>query len=125
MGSKTPFTMTDIGIPTGRGRGKGKQRAEYQGDDPQPSNGKSAEECERFILTRLRIYRENNVMDQNLWQMYRADFTGWHEDTFAKCDEALLILLRDNLRRHGVWVIKDSNLPTQKAFAATLFEDTQ
>ena len=117
--------MTDIGVPTGRGRGKGKQRAEYQGDDPQPSNGKSAEECEKFILTRLRIYRENNVMDQNLWQMYRADFAGWHKDTFTKCDEALLILLRDNLRRHGVWVIKDPNLPAQKALTATLFEDTQ
>jgi hypothetical protein len=60
------------------------------------------------------------IGDDDLWQDFRANFKTFTEETFVRCDRALICGLRKLLRRNGVWVRQEDRASASKALFEVL-----
>ena len=78
-----------------------------------------------YILDAITTYQELDFHDEDLWEVFREDFTGWTKENFDKADRKAIRLLKDHLRENGVWVFKKQAAPIAKALADVLLESKQ
>jgi hypothetical protein len=59
------------------------------------------------ILYRMLFYKKRAYEDGQLWEYFKEDFEGWTTEIFALANTDLRRDLRNYLRDHGVFVVKD------------------
>ena len=69
-----------------------------QGVDP--TDTASADEYIKFKLIEYKYFER--IKDDDLWEQFKDDFTGFTKETLEACHRALIRDLRDLLRNHGV-----------------------
>ena len=59
------------------------------------------------ILYRMLFYKKRAYEDGQLWEYFKEDFEGWTTEIFSLANTDLRRDLRNYLRDHGVFVVKD------------------
>jgi hypothetical protein len=58
-----------------------------------------------YATARLAEYEEStNLQDADMWETFQDDFGKWLSDNFNMCSRAKLEILKELLRRRGVYV---------------------
>ncbi|RKF58875.1 hypothetical protein GcC1_179012 [Golovinomyces cichoracearum] len=78
-----------------------------------------------YVLDAIRTYQELDFHDEDLWEVFREDFTGWNKENIDTADRKAIRLLRDHLHENDVWVFKKQAAPIVKAQADVLLESKQ
>lgn len=76
-----------------------------------------------YLLYRRKIYIEDDLTDENLWECFKGDFEGWTVDIFNLSDADEIRRLRDYLREHGVYVRKALGSKIAPSLEAVLNDD--
>jgi hypothetical protein len=79
----------------------------------------SAKEVEDYIQAQIKDYKEDSMNGNELFDMWKVDFTSFTAITFGKTREATKIL-QDFLRANGVYIKK-----SRRIIADELFETLQ
>jgi hypothetical protein len=64
------------------------------------------------ILYNTQVYASEGWEDYELWEHFTMSFEGWTKELFDKGKSDLTIALRDELRRHGIFIAKDGRSVT-------------
>jgi hypothetical protein len=64
------------------------------------------------ILYNTQVYASEGWEDYELWEHFTMSFKGWTKELFDKGKSDLTIALRDELRRHGIFIAKDGRSVT-------------
>ena len=75
----------------------------------------SAKEVEDYIQARIEDYKEDNMNGDELFDMWKGDFTSFTAITFGKVREATKTL-RDFLHANGIYIKKSRCIITDKLF---------
>ena len=59
------------------------------------------------ILYNTQVYASEGWEDYDLWEHFTTSFQNWTKELFDKAKNDLVIALREQLRRHGVFIAKD------------------
>jgi hypothetical protein len=76
-----------------------------------------------YILDKIQFYRENENTDGRLWTDFREDFQGWTSSLFKCSSRNVRKILKDHLRKNGVFV--SQTLPIYEGLHRTLTEASQ
>jgi hypothetical protein len=71
--------------------------------------GKDAKTLEKCITSRIDSYTD--LYDDELWLLFKRDFTSWTEGDLRNVPMPSLFKLRKILRSNGVFVAKDRRTP--------------
>ncbi|KAI1003494.1 hypothetical protein K3495_g4718 [Podosphaera aphanis] len=87
-------------------------------------NLSTASPADLTSYTRFKAYyyKNEDVMDSNLWDLFQDDFKDFTISTFSQIKLRALQVLRDCLRSRGVFISKNTK---RKTIAQTLFECLQ
>ena len=76
-----------------------------------------------WIVSRLEVWEEESIRDEDLWIEYQQDFKGWTADIFKKVSKDLARLLRDRLRIWGVYITTRKGSTIVEQLVALLDEE--
>ncbi|KAI0993356.1 hypothetical protein K3495_g14828, partial [Podosphaera aphanis] len=93
--------------------------------DPKNAEQATPKTTTDYILNAIDSYRELRWRDDNLWEVFRADFAEWVAEDFLMADKKAVRVLRDHLRENGLWVPKRQGLSIPLALQHVLEEETQ
>ena len=61
-----------------------------------------------YILWTIEVYKIHGYKDMGLWEVFREDYEGWTTATFKVANKGVTRTIRDYLREHGVFVLKQA-----------------
>ena len=67
-------------------------------------------------------YRTADLQDDNRWEAFKVDFSGFTVEAFKNCYPSDIRKLRLLLRANGVWVLKDTHVTIAQSMYNTLTE---
>lgn len=86
--------------------------------DPNGKNNKAIENC---IIARTDVYKD--LYDEELWLLFKEEFTLWTEQHLRQAPLPTLFKLRSTLRSNGIYVIKNRDHPAISLAAAAVQDD--
>ena len=57
-----------------------------------------------YMQVKIKTYKDYNVTDKNLWDLYQEDFAAFQKDTFKAVKSIYLQRFRDLLHLQGVYI---------------------
>jgi hypothetical protein len=86
---------------------------------------KSVRSSPASLSTKLNGYQADDLQDETLWLLFRADFRDWNTDSFNNCSQNTVYKFRDMLRQRGVWVEKLDTLSAAQSLNSIFHELVQ
>jgi hypothetical protein len=83
----------------------------------------TTEDIDNYITYKITEYTHYDVQDEELWEVFQEDFTGFSKSIFKDCNQMSIRKLRALLRMYGVWVKKDRHLTVAESLYNTLQEE--
>ena len=83
----------------------------------------TVEDISEYVRYKTVEYRTTDLKDNDLWEVFQEDFTGFTTEIFKSCIPADIRNLRRLLRKNGVWVIKDRHVLVAQSLFNTLQEE--
>ncbi|RKF84285.1 hypothetical protein GcM1_125005, partial [Golovinomyces cichoracearum] len=76
-----------------------------------------------FVEEHIEIYKDPDLHDDDLWEIYRDDFKDWKLEDFKEVSGPLITKLRNQLRRRGVLVLKGRGTPVAQRLLETIQQE--
>ena len=92
--------------------------------NPQDDSLTSADVSD-YVRFKTIEYRTADLQDDNLWEAFNDDFSGFTVEAFKNCYLSDIRRLRLLLRANGVWVLKDTHVTIAQSMHNTLTEQIQ
>jgi hypothetical protein len=109
--------MADVRERIKEGQSRWKDGIDAQSEDV------DKEEINEFIQYKHLEYEAYKMMDDDLWEVYRDDFSTFTTQTFKDCNQTTIRNFRQFLRVHGVWVKKHRYTTVAESLFNTLQEE--
>ena len=78
-----------------------------------------------FLSIRINGYQADDLRDETLWLLFRADFRDWNTDSFNNCPQNTVYKFQDMLRQRGIWVKKLDTVSVAQPLNNVLHEPVQ
>jgi hypothetical protein len=78
-----------------------------------------------YIKTKQAEYEEYDLMDSDLWEQFKEDFTDFTEQIFKDYNQLTIRKLRSFLRTRGTNTAKDKHITVARSLAKTIQEEDQ
>ena len=82
-----------------------------------------AETINDFIKFKTKEYDEYGLRNDDLWETFKEDFEKFTEDKLKSANPTLLRILRNQLRKYGVWINNQRRANVAEALYETLKEE--
>lgn len=77
-----------------------------------------------YMDHKLTEYEHDGFTDQDMWEQFRDDFTGFTEEHFKVGGPTMLRKLRNLLCKQGVWILRSTRVTIAKSLQNTIQEET-
>jgi hypothetical protein len=101
-----------------------------QPSSPHSDNGQELdltdpESVAEYIKAKQAKYEECDLMDSDLWEQFKEDFTDFTEQIFKDYDQLTIRKLRSFLRTRGTNTAKDKYITVARSLARIIQEEDQ
>ena len=73
-------------------------------------------DVDKFIKEALKVWEKFGFEDMSLWETFHKDFEGFTEEDFKSAITHHTRILRDYLRKFGVWIRKPQRYTTYSKY---------
>jgi hypothetical protein len=84
----------------------------------------TTKEADDYINFKILEYQYYDFKDEELWELFKEDFSVFSAAAFKECSQACVHKLCALLRVHSVWVRKGRGIAVSECLEAVLKEDT-
>lgn len=88
-------------------------------ENPQERHAK----IQSFVEEHIEIYKDPDLHDDDLWEIFRDDFKDWKLEDFKEVTGPLITKLRNQLRRRGVLVLKGQGTSIAQRLLETIQQE--